>query len=153
VVVWPVVLAMIAVLENAVHTLRRTNALLREVAAELAAAPDRAVVVDRRARREVDAAASALSRAIDRWDPATGPSGVRALGTEAFRTWSHRLQQVADDAATTSAPRVAPATDEISIRRRGLALRRCDCHHAERSRSSTSPAHCPTRCERRAPPS
>jgi hypothetical protein len=122
VVVWPVVLAMIAVLENAVHTLRRTNALLREVAAELAAAPDRAVVVDRRARREVDAAASALSRAIDRWDPATGPSGVRALGSEAFRTWSHRLQQVADDAATTSAPRVAPATDGISIRRRGLAL-------------------------------
>lgn len=122
VVVWPVVLAMIAVLENAVHTLRRTNALLREVAAELAAAPDRAVVIDRYARREVDAAASALGRAIERWDPAAGPNGVRALGAEDFRTWSHRLQRMADDAPTSPAPQVTATTAGIPTRRHSLTL-------------------------------
>jgi len=122
VVVWPVVLAIIAVLENAVHSLRRTNALLRDVAAELAAAPDRAVVFDRFARREVDAAASALTRAIEAWDPAAGAGGLRELGAEGFRTWSHRLQRAADDAATPSSLRVAPTTDEIPTRRRALPL-------------------------------
>lgn len=122
VVVWPVVLAMIAVLENAVHTLRRTNTLLREVAAELAAAPDRAVVFDRHARREVDAAASALTGAIARWEPAAGAGGVRALGEEGFRTWSHRLQHIADDSAMTSSLRASPATDEILTRGRRRSL-------------------------------
>lgn len=122
VVVWPVVLAMIALLENAVHTLRRTNTLLREVAAELAAAPDHAVVFDRYARREVDAAASALTGAIARWEAAAGARGVRALGEEGFRRWSHRLQHIADDRTVTSSLRASPATDEIPTRRRRRSL-------------------------------
>lgn len=122
VVVWPVVLAVISVLENAVHTLRRTEALLHDVAAELAAAPDRAVVFDRYARREVDAAASALASAIDEWDPTTGAAGVRDLGASAFRTWSHRLQQAADNTVATSSQRVPPTTDATSTHRMRVTL-------------------------------
>ena len=119
VVVWPVVLTVIAVLENAVHTLRRTNSLLREVASELAAAPDRAVVFDRSARKEVDAAASAVTAAIDAWDPAQGAEGVKRLGATDFRVWSHRLQQAADTTPATSSLASDTMSTGATIIRRG----------------------------------
>ncbi|WP_061782098.1 hypothetical protein [Microbacterium hominis] len=110
VVVWPVVLAVVAVLENALRTLRRTNALLREVAHELADAGARAAHADRVARREVEAAASALTVAVERLGMHDGTDPVRELGAVSFRAWSHRLQHLADeplapgDAVTAPAP-------------------------------------------------
>ncbi|KXC05576.1 hypothetical protein [Microbacterium hominis] len=110
VVVLPVVLAVVAVLENALRTLRRSNALLREVAHELAAAGATADPADRVARPEVEAAASALTVAVERLGMHDGTDPVRELGAVSFRAWSHRLQHLADeplapgDAVTAPAP-------------------------------------------------
>lgn len=112
VIVWPVVLAVVAVLENALRTLRRTNALLREVVHEVEGMGDRARSTERRASAQVDAAASALAVAVARLGEPAGAGTVGALGATGFRTWSHRLAEIADHQAQS--PRTAATEVPLS---------------------------------------
>ena len=113
IIVWPVVLAVVAVLANTLGSLRRTNALLRDVADELAGARTRATEADRVARTAVQRAASALASALAATAAQTtagaDAAAVRTLGAEGFRTWSHRLQDLADDPALGAGTGASPA--------------------------------------------
>ncbi|WP_336633312.1 MULTISPECIES: hypothetical protein [unclassified Microbacterium] len=100
VVVWPVVLTAVAVLVRSMHALRRTNALLRDVARELAGARDRAVLADRAARAQVEAAAVDLQRGVDDLAERADAGAVRRLAADGFRAWTLRLQDLADEPAS-----------------------------------------------------
>lgn len=94
IVVWAMVLSIIAVLESSLRSLRRTNALLRSVAQELARAQHGAQAFATAARKLLDQARSALAAAILDLEPTS--AGVRRLGAEQVREWSHRLVALAE---------------------------------------------------------
>lgn len=120
IIVWPVVLAVVAVLENTLRSLKRTNALLRDVAQELSGARARAVGADRVARAAVRDAASALASAVARLTGESGIPAVRELGAGAFRTESHRLQTLADDPMIGVGAGNATAPSPLARRRPAL---------------------------------
>lgn len=95
VVVWAVVLGVIAVLEGALRSLRRTNALLRSVVTALSQAQEHARVFAREAQHLLADAGSAIGAAIDALQ--TAPADVRRLSEEHLRAWSHRLAALAED--------------------------------------------------------
>lgn len=124
VVVWPIVLAAVAVLTQSLRALRHTNALLREVVGELAGARERAGRAERAARRLLEAATAALQRDVDALADAprgaegapgaeAGAEAVRRLAGGGFREWAHQLQELAED---PGAPPSLPAPT-ISARR------------------------------------
>lgn len=92
--VWAVVLSIVAVLEESLRSLHRTNTLLRSVVAALSRAQERAQAFALEARQLLDRARSALGTAID--DLQLTPVDVRRLGDEHVRAWSHRLAALAD---------------------------------------------------------
>lgn len=94
IVVWMIVLSIIAVLDSSLRSLRRTNALLRSVAQELARAQDDAHALATDARNLLDRAQSTLDAAIIEMEPTS--AGVRRLGDEWIREWSHRLAELAE---------------------------------------------------------
>ena len=104
IVVWAVVLSILAVLESSLRSLRRANALLRSVAQELARAKDEAQVFATDAGHLVDRARATLDAAIVELEPTS--AGVRRLGGEQIREWSHRLAELSA-AKGTAGPRSA----------------------------------------------
>lgn len=95
VVVWAVVLGVIAVLEGALRSLRRTNALLRSVVTALSQAQEHARVFAREAQRLLADAGSAIGAALD--DLQATPADVRRLSEEHLRAWSHRFAALAEE--------------------------------------------------------
>jgi heme exporter protein D len=110
VLVWPVSLAIVALCENALHTLARTNAVLRDVAEELERSRERAERTDHEARETVDAGATALADAVARLPAPADAAAVRTLGNDAFRVWSHLLQERAEAPASLDDPGIHEST-------------------------------------------
>ncbi|WP_282847546.1 hypothetical protein [Microbacterium oxydans] len=100
ILVWVLVLSIVALLESALRSLRRTNELLRTVAVELTRARDDASTFASEARQLLERAGASLEAAIAHVDPTS--AGVRRLGDEQFRQWSHRFAELAE---TTRASR------------------------------------------------
>lgn len=92
--VWVVVLSIVAVLEESLRSLRRTNTLLRSVVAALSQAQGRAQIFAQEARQLLEEAQSALGITIDDLRPTSAE--VRRLGEEDLRAWSHRFAALAD---------------------------------------------------------
>ena len=121
-VVWLVVLSAVAVIEGTLRALRRTNGLLRSVAAALAQAQARTAAFAQEARDLVAEAAAALDAAIN--DAPGSSAGVRLLGAEQLRSWSHRLAAFAESGAAAphrdlpdeATEHPAPRTRRLSVR-------------------------------------
>ena len=122
VVVWLLVLGVVAVIVGALRALRRTNALLRSVAAALSQAQARTEAFAREARDLVSASTSALDAAIDAAPDSS--AGVRQLGAEHLRVWSHRLSALAEnDRGKHEHPGPDASTEHPSPPRQRLSLR------------------------------
>lgn len=126
ILVWVLVLSMVAVLESSLRSLRRTNDLLRTVAVELTWARDDASTFASEARQLLEQAGASLHAAIAHVDPTS--AGVRRLGLEQVREWSHRFAELAET-KRTSGSRDAEHPDSedaalarFSHRRRALRL-------------------------------
>ncbi|WP_337006527.1 MULTISPECIES: hypothetical protein [unclassified Microbacterium] len=120
-VVWLLVLSVIAVIEGSLHALRRTNALLRSVATALTQAQTRAAAFAQEARDLVAEAVVALDAAID--DVPGSSAGVRRLGAEQLRSWSHRLASFAEEGGVLRAGDGPGATRRSEPLPRRLSVR------------------------------
>lgn len=129
VVAWLVVFTAIAVLVNALRSLREANALLREAAAALAAAGEEASAYVERAHEAVGAASATIERHLDDLGTvdvasigaaATSGEDVRAFAADVIRPASHALTGLA--AADLAAAEPAQAA-RLPMRSAGRIVR------------------------------